>query len=134
MIYSIFTARRNRTICRLGGVCSIQLSYWDTCILADKYSTPKRNGFRSGRKQSIRCFILPVFFRSVKVMCADSPKPVRCKKQKSVCLFDCLFAAGGIYCPVVFRKERSNMPDCVDTWGDLDDLIFDPDDGGPSDR
>ena len=30
-IYAIFTARRNRTICRLGGECSIQLSYDDTC-------------------------------------------------------------------------------------------------------
>ena len=44
------------------------------------------------------------------------------------------FTAGIIYWPGVFSKGAKTMPDCTDPWGDLDDLIFDQEDGGPSER
>lgn len=34
----------------------------------------------------------------------------------------------------IFSKGAETMPDYTDPWGDLDDLIFDQDDGGPSER
>ena len=48
--------------------------------------------------------------------------------------FGTFFSAVIIYWPGVFLKGAKTMPDCTDPWGDLDDFIFDKEDGGPSER
>ena len=44
------------------------------------------------------------------------------------------FAGNGIYCPIVFLKGAFEMLSLHVEPGDLDDMIFDEYDGGPSDR
>ena len=44
------------------------------------------------------------------------------------------FAHIYIYCYVVFQKEDIHMRESTNPWEDLDDLIFYPGDGGPSQR
>ena len=44
------------------------------------------------------------------------------------------FAGNGIYCPIVFLKGAFEMLSLLVEPGDLDDMIFDEYDGGPSDR
>ena len=44
------------------------------------------------------------------------------------------FAPSGIYCPGYFLRGGMYMDKRGNTSEDLDDLIFDEDDGGPSER
>ena len=44
------------------------------------------------------------------------------------------FRSYGIYCPGVFFERSAAMYYSDDPNADLDDLIFDKDDGGPSER
>jgi len=44
------------------------------------------------------------------------------------------FPSFGIYCPVVFLERSLTMYYSDDPNADLDDLIFDKEDGGPSER
>ena len=63
----------------------------------------------------IRFYILPKFFLSV-------------KKIRH------FFACEGIYCQAALWKEGEPMHSCDDPHADLDDLIFEKGDGGPSER
>ena len=44
------------------------------------------------------------------------------------------FDANHIYCYVAFLKEETDMFETTDPQADLEDLIFYPGDGGPSER
>jgi len=44
------------------------------------------------------------------------------------------FAAAGIYCQELISMGGKNMQECDDLTVDLDDLLFDKDAGGPSER
>ncbi len=50
-------------------------------------------------------------------------------------MFYTFFRRNGIYYPVDYFQEGENLMSIpYDTLGDLDDLIFDEDAGGPSER
>ena len=48
--------------------------------------------------------------------------------------FGTFFRANGIYCPIVFQKGVSIVEVAHTLLEDLDDLIFEESDGGPSER
>ena len=44
------------------------------------------------------------------------------------------FGSNSIYCYIVILKGATTMRESNDPNADLDDLLFEPDDGGPSQR
>ena len=93
-------ARFERTAFRLGGGCSILLSYWRICILHCNEKIP---------------------------LC----------QQKAVWILRWIslhFSVDYAYTITVAERRRASVRETNDPYADLDDLIFDEDDGGPSQR